>query len=101
MRTQTIKTGGGDVSEVQMVATILGVIVSFLFGFVVYRNSVKEEGDQNGVMKNKIEHMKEQISFNQEEIKEIKEEISDSKERLTRTEESVKQAHKRITDNQK
>lgn len=96
-----IKTGGGDVSDFQMIATILGIIASILFGFIAYRNSVRDEGDQNGVMKNKIEHMKEQIGSNQEAIKGIKKELSDSKERLTRTEESVKQAHKRITDNQK
>lgn len=88
-------------SDFQTGVTILGIICSILFGFVIYRNGVRDEGDQNGVMKNKIEHMKEKTDVHQEEIKEIKEEISDSKERLIRVEESVKQAHKRITDSKK
>lgn|GEM_PF-2728688 len=88
-------------SEFQTVMTLLSMIGSIYFGFIIYRNGVKDEGDQHGVIKNKIEHMSEQIGVNQEEIKEIRDEMGDLKERLIRVEESVKQAHHRIKENKK
>lgn len=85
-------------SDFQALMTLLSMIGSIYFGFIIYRNGVKDEGDQNGVMKNKIEFMREQIGVNQEEIKEIREAMGDSKERLIRIEESVKQAHQPIKE---
>ena len=88
-------------SEFQTVMTLLSMLGSIYFGFIIYRNGVKDEGDQHGVMKNKIEHMSAQIGVNQEEIKEIKDLMGDANERLIWVEESVKQAHHRIKENKK
>lgn len=88
-------------SEFQTVITLLSMLASIFFGFIIYRNGVKDEGDQHGVMTNKIEHMSAQIGVNQEEIKEIKDLMGDANDRLIRVEESVKQAHHRIKENKK
>lgn len=83
-------SGGGHVSELQTIITIVGTLTSIAFGFVIYRDNVRNEGKQMGALKNDLKHLSEQVLLNQKEIKELENKIQKTTERLTRFEERIK-----------
>lgn len=83
-------SGGGHVSELQTIITIVGTLTSIAFGFIIYRDNVKNEGKQMGALKNDIKHLSEQIFYNQREIKELEKKIQKTTEQLARFEERIK-----------
>lgn len=77
-------------SELQTIITIVGTLTSIAFGFVIYRDNVRNEGKQMGALKNDLKHLSEQVLLNQKEIKELENKIQKTTERLTRFEERIK-----------
>lgn len=83
-------SGGDHVSEFHTIITIVGILTSIAFGFVIYRDNVKNEGKQMGALKNDIKHLNEQVISNQNEIRELDKKIQKTTEQLTRFEERIK-----------
>lgn len=86
--------------EIGTILTIIGMMISFVFSYLVFwknsKNENKKDGENKGTITSDIGYIKAGIDDLKKEQKETREGMLGFSERLTRCEESTKQAHKRI-----
>lgn len=87
---------------INIICTLLGMAVSFLFSWLTFRQKEREEtkaeGKNDGVLISDVGYIKAGVDDLKRDSRETHHTLESYNERITRCEESCKQAHHRIDE---